>query len=265
MPTCFVIQPFDSENNRRYEEVYKPALKEVGLEPYRVDQDPAVEVPIDSIEQRIRDSAICLADITEDNPNVWYELGFAFAVAAPVVMTCAHHRKTKLPFDIQHRAVIRYATASPSDFKQLGEEVAARAKALFTTEKAIRRFIEEPIAPQEGATQSEVIVLAVAAANMPPGDSAPLDQVRKDAERSSLTRAGFHVAVRRLMVKGYVTLEKVHISDLNDSWIEPHVKLSDDGWDWINVNESLFSFIKHHDDDGANDSAPVLTEDDIPF
>ena len=264
MPTCFVIQPFDAENNRRYEEVYKPALKQIGLEAYRVDQDPAVEVPIESIEKRIRDSAICLADITEDNPNVWYELGFAFAVDSPVVMTCAHHRKTKLPFDIQHRTVIRYATASPSDFKQLGEELAARARALFTTEKAIRRLVEEPIAPQEGATPSEVIVLAVAAANMPPGDSAPIDQVRKDAERSSLTRAGFHVAVRRLMVKGYVTLEEVEREDFSDHWIERHVKLTEDGWDWINANESLFSFIRH-DGNGANESTNVLTEDDIPF
>ncbi len=264
MPTCFVIQPFDPEHNKRYEEFYKPALKQAGLEPYRVDQDPTVEVPIESIEKGIRDSAICLADITEDNPNVWYELGFAFAVDSPVVMTCAHHRKTKLPFDIQHRTVIRYATASPSDFAQLGEDIAARARALFTTEKAIRRLVDDPIAPQEGATRSEVIVLAVAAANMPPGDSAPIDQVRKDAERSSLTRAGFHVAVRRLMVKRYMTLEEVEREDSNDRWIERHVKLTDDGWDWINANESLFSFIKH-DEDGANESIDVLAEDDIPF
>ena len=169
-----------------------------------------------------------------------------------------------MPFDIQHRTVIRYATASPSDFAQLGEDIAARARALFTTEKAIRRLVDDPIAPQEGATRPEVIVLAVAAANMPPGDSAPIDQVRKDAERSSLTRAGFHVAVRRLMVKRYMTLEEVEREDSNDSWIERHVKLTDDGWDWINANESLFSFIKH-DEDGANESIDVVAEDDIPF
>ena len=144
MPTCFVIQPFDPENTRRYKEVYKPALEEAGLEPYRVDQDPAVEVPIESIEQRIRDSAICLADITEDNPNVWYELGFAFAVDSPVVITCADHRKTKLLFDIQHRTVITYATASPSDFEKLREEVAERAKALFSKEKTISRLVKDP-------------------------------------------------------------------------------------------------------------------------
>ena len=95
MPTCFVIQPFDDENNRRYDEVYKPALEEAGVKSYRVDQDPSVTVVIDAIEAQIRESDICLADITTDNPNVWYELGFAFAVGRPVVMTCAGRASRK--------------------------------------------------------------------------------------------------------------------------------------------------------------------------
>ena len=129
MPTCFVIQPFDDENDRRYEDVYKPALEEAGVEPYRVDQDPSVAVPIESIESRIRESDICLADITTDNPNVWYELGFAFAVCRPVVMTCAEARVGKLPFDVQHRVVIKYATASPSDFERLRKDIVRRVVA----------------------------------------------------------------------------------------------------------------------------------------
>ena len=52
-------------------------------------------------------------------------------------------------------------------------------------------------------------------------------------------------------------------SDLNDSWTERHVQLSDAGWDWINANEGLFSFIKH--DDSASDSTNAFTDDDIPF
>ena len=66
------------------------------------------------------------------------------------------------------------------------------------------------------------------------------------------------------MVKGYVTLEEVEREDFSDHWIERHVKLTEDGWDWINANESLFSFIRH-DGNGANESTNVLTEDDIPF
>src|SRR5580693_3082579 len=80
MPSCFVIQLFASGKfDKRFEYVYKPAIEAEGLEAYRVDRDPGVDVPIDAIEEGIRTATICLADITTDNPNVWYELGFAFA------------------------------------------------------------------------------------------------------------------------------------------------------------------------------------------
>ena len=60
MQTCFVIQPFDSGKfDKRYESVFKPAIEAAGLESYRVDRDPAVEVPIDAIEDGIRNAAIC--------------------------------------------------------------------------------------------------------------------------------------------------------------------------------------------------------------
>ena len=73
-PTCFVIQPFDgSKYDKRFEDIYRPAIEAAGLEAYRTDGDPAVEVPIDAIEEGIRDAALCLADITPDNPNMWYE------------------------------------------------------------------------------------------------------------------------------------------------------------------------------------------------
>ena len=103
MPTCFVIQPFNSKFDKRYRDVYKPALEQAGLDPYRVDQDPSTEGVMDSIEQQIRDATICLADITTDNPNVWYELGYAFAAGRSVVMVCSGEREAKLPFDIQHQ------------------------------------------------------------------------------------------------------------------------------------------------------------------
>ena len=96
MPTCFVIQPFDaSKYDKRFEDVYSPAIIATGLEPYRVDRDPGVDVPIDAIEGGIRSAALCLPDITSDNPNVWYELGFAFATGPPVVMVCSDERTAR--------------------------------------------------------------------------------------------------------------------------------------------------------------------------
>jgi hypothetical protein len=40
---CFVIQPFDEDNNKRYKSVIKPAIETAGLTPYRVDEDKSVQ------------------------------------------------------------------------------------------------------------------------------------------------------------------------------------------------------------------------------
>ena len=123
MPRCFVIQPFDrSAFDKRYRDVLVPAIKAAELEPYRVDQDPSTTVPIDDIEAGIRDSEICIADITNDNPNIWYEVGYAIANGKPVVLICADPRPTPHPFDVRHRQIISYSLDSPSDFKALEQE-----------------------------------------------------------------------------------------------------------------------------------------------
>src|SRR5580658_2497581 len=144
MATCFVIQPFDSGKfDKRFDDVYRPAIEAAGLEAYRVDRDPGVDVPIDAIEQGIRSATICLADITTDNPNVWYELGFAFAAGRPVVMVCSKERPDKkYPFDIQHRTIILYCADAPSDFDTLQHSLTARIKALLTKSETLRQIAE---------------------------------------------------------------------------------------------------------------------------
>lgn len=98
MATCFVIQPFDKGPfDKRYEDVFAPAISAVGLEPYRVDRDPGASIPIEQIETGIRNSDVCLADITTDNPNVWFELGFAIASQKEVVLVCSEERKAGFP------------------------------------------------------------------------------------------------------------------------------------------------------------------------
>src|SRR6266516_2438183 len=98
MPTCFVIQPFDgSKYDKRFEDVYAPAISAAGLDPYRVDKDPGVDVPIDAIEEGIRVAAVCLADITTDIPTFGMSLVMPSRLAAPwswSVLTSAPVRST---------------------------------------------------------------------------------------------------------------------------------------------------------------------------
>ena len=151
-----------------YEDLYRPAIEAAGLEPYRVDKDPNADVPITAIEVGIKDAAVCLADITTDNPNVWYELGYAFAAGRQVVMVSAADRVgKKYPFDIQHRAVVTYAAEAPSDFERLQADITARLKAAVDKAETIEELSShEQIAPVDGLSQYELVVLAVLAAGL---------------------------------------------------------------------------------------------------
>jgi hypothetical protein len=132
MGRCFVIQPFDKGGyDKRYEDVIIPAIVNAGLEEYRVDRDPGTKVLIESIEEGIRSSDACIAEITTDNPN---ELGFAIANVKPVVMICdTKARTSQLPFDVRHRPIITYVPESPRDFQALQDAITSRLKALLET------------------------------------------------------------------------------------------------------------------------------------
>src|SRR3984885_3857215 len=131
MPTCFVIQPFDSGGpyDKRYRDILVPAIKEVGLDPYRVDEDPGTTVVIDDIEKGIREAEECLADITTNNPNTWKKAAFDLASAKLFWLISLDPRPESYPFDIRHRHIINYKLHSSSDFENLKAEITKRLQA----------------------------------------------------------------------------------------------------------------------------------------
>ena len=104
---CFVIMPFKRLYKGRYGRIYAPAIEVAGLFPHLAG-GAGVSTITEDIEKGIRNSHICFADISEDNPNVWYELGFAYACGKQVVMVCDRKNRPekKLPFDISVKKVI---------------------------------------------------------------------------------------------------------------------------------------------------------------
>ncbi len=254
MPICFVIQPFDSgKYDKRFEDIYKPSILAAGLEPYRVDKDPGVSVPIEAIEKGIRQAAICLADITTDNPNVWYELGFAFAANRPVVMVCSEERTgKKYPFDIQHRTIIPYLADAPSDFDRLKENLTKRIKAIIESGDFIDRVsVADPMVKIEGLSQTEIIVLATIAGSIyVPSAEVPVFTVKNDAERAGITAMGFNLATRKLSNKHIV--EIVTMYDERDGEPFQGLVITEQGWQWIEDNEGLFALIKPSESEGID-------------
>jgi hypothetical protein len=261
MARCFVIQPFDAGKfDKRYEQVLKPAIVAADLEPYRVDLDSRADVPIEAIESGIREAAVCLADISTDNPNVWYELGYAFAVGKSVVMVCSKERE-KYPFDIQHRAVISYAAEAPMDFTTLQHKITERLNAGVKKGETIRQMSEtETVAPVAGLTQHELTALAILAGDVGRTDGlVSLWSIQQDTERAGLTKLGFTLAIRRLLTKAFVR----QTMDTDDNGHEyPALGVTDAGWDWIVANEDRFVLQRVSK---KTAQSVGITEDDIPF
>jgi hypothetical protein len=246
MSFCFVIQPFDSGKfDKRYADIYKPAIEAAGLIAYRVDKDPGVSIPIESIEKGIREASICLADITADNPNVWYELGYAFALGKPVIMVCSEERTgKKYPFDIQHRSIITYMTDSPSDFDTLTGSLTTKIKAMMAQGEVLEQIAEaDPLVSIEGLSPTEILALAVVASRaFLPGDAVSVYIAKRDSEAAGLTGMGLNIAIRRLTSKHFVQIVENYDEPTGETYTA--IAITENGWGWIDKNESRFALHK---------------------
>jgi len=241
MPTCFVIQPFDGGPfDKRFEDVVAPAIRAAGLEPYRVDQDPGVVVPIDEIEQGIRAAAACVADITTINPNVWFELGYAIAAGKPVLLLAVDEPNKRFPFDIQHRHVIRYKTDSSRDFDALRAELKSRLRAVLDKEEKLERVVTSPsVADVKGLAQHELVALVAVAENLDnPTDRVPATAIRSDMERAGFNRIAVTLGSTVLVREG---LAEYHDeSDYNGNPYSTY-SLTDAGMNWLLQNREALA------------------------
>lgn len=265
MSHCFVIQPFDDGVfDNRYEDVFAPAIKEAGLEPYRVDRDPSVSIPIQEIEAGIKDARICLADISLDNPNVWFELGFAIASSKEVILVCSDQRQTRFPFDVQHRSIIKYKTGAPRDFAALKNSIKTRIDALMQkAETLIGAADVSRLQKIEGLEQNEVVALAAIGENISTStDVAPVYQIRSDMENSGFTKLATTMALHTLAKRGLILA--CTIGDSFDP--DAGYSLTDEGWEWILANKHLF-VLQTPPKANSKVNAPDYSsfDDDIPF
>jgi hypothetical protein len=247
MGKCFVIQPFDrGRYDKRYEDVFAPAIREAGLEPYRVDRDPSVSIPIEDIETGIESCEACLAEISTDNPNVWFELGDAIASQHEVVLVCSAERTSHLPFDVQHRSIIKYSTESPRDFEQLQAQITARLKAMLRKKAQLGQVAQmSSVAKLEGLEQYEIAVLiAVAQQINDPDDGISAYRVREDMEKAGFTKLATTLGLKALLNKGM--LDTTQYQDIDGEPFTAY-RVIDKGMSWLFANQDKLT-LKRDDD-----------------
>ena len=98
-PKAFVVMQFSPEYNELYEEVIKHTCMKFGLEVVRADDMFTSSQILEDIIKSIKESSVVIADITADNPNVFYEVGYAHAINKPTILL-SDKKRIKLPFDV---------------------------------------------------------------------------------------------------------------------------------------------------------------------
>lgn len=98
-PTCFTVMQFSEDFNVLYTDVIKPMCEQFGYRVIRGDDFHTSGQIMDDITQSIRSAALIIADVTPDNANVFYELGYAHGIGKPTILL-SDRRREKLPFDI---------------------------------------------------------------------------------------------------------------------------------------------------------------------
>ena len=95
---AFVIMQFTSPFNELYAEVIKPVIEDLGLEVVRADEVAGPGLIVNDITRLIGESDVIIADVTPQNENVFYELGYAHGLAKDTILIA--DRNKKLPFDV---------------------------------------------------------------------------------------------------------------------------------------------------------------------
>lgn len=128
--TCFIVsqigEPNSSERNHAdkvLKYIITPSLKD-DFEISRADTMYHSDRIDDKIFEQLKTSDLVIADLTNNNPNVFLEVGYRMALEKPIIYIMQEN-SLPIPFDIRTTNIIRYDLKSdgPSVLDSVGKTV----------------------------------------------------------------------------------------------------------------------------------------------
>jgi hypothetical protein len=111
-----VLMPFSDVDDDVFAAIHS-TVSECGLLARRSDAEYGERGVVDKIWRQICGAKMIVADLTGQNPNVFYELGLAHVVGVPTILISQYAKD--VPIDIRHLDIIGYHP-SPQGLRQLG-------------------------------------------------------------------------------------------------------------------------------------------------
>lgn len=105
MKTCFVVCPIGEDgsdirkrSDKLLKHIIKPVCSDCDFECIRVDELNRSDSLTETILEYLKNADLVIADLTDHNPNAFYEIGYRTALDKPII-----HLKDKsinIPFDV---------------------------------------------------------------------------------------------------------------------------------------------------------------------
>lgn len=132
---CFVISPIgepDSDTRKRSDQVLKhvirPAATSCGYKAVRADEIDKPGMITSQVIQHVVNDALVIADLTERNPNVFYELAIRHALRKPLVQII--RKGEAIPFDVAGTRTIYVDHKDLDSVEAAKNEIIEQIKAL---------------------------------------------------------------------------------------------------------------------------------------
>ena len=142
---CFILSSIGENGtetrqiaDEKYDLVFKPVLNDLGYSVTRSDKIGTPGLISEDIVEHITNDELVIADISDENPNVFYELAIRNAAHRPVIVFKGE--KQRIPFDIQDKRSIAIDMKKPRLWTE--------------AKKELKKQIEESEKNPEKASQS---------------------------------------------------------------------------------------------------------------
>ncbi len=128
---CFVISPIGEKDSKTrlnsdllYKLIISRALEKYNFKVIRADMMPSSERINLEVLDAIRKSDLCIIDLTDHNPNVYFEYGIRHEAHKPFIQMITDDQT--IPFDLQDIRTVRYNLSSPIVIDHSIDEIQAK-------------------------------------------------------------------------------------------------------------------------------------------
>ena len=127
--SCFVLMPFKKELKPIYDDHISPVIQSLGLNSQKADQIFSTKPIMEDIIDAVKNARIVISDLTDANPNVFYETGICHAMGKDVILIT---QDEDVPFDLRHIRHIQYEY-TPRGMKKFEKALKATIKRILMT------------------------------------------------------------------------------------------------------------------------------------